>query len=165
MYLDGLGHYDWNGFRFSLKERLQYTYRSGSFNPYQNTRNALALKTRLGIEYKDWTYFEPGFFFEIRTALNEPWGSVSGNIKTRDDGQTYYDYTPEGYSHVYNNRYRLNFRTDIKLSQQHVIRPYALVDFCTPYVIDTNSEGTRLFEAAYKSYTLVTVGLAYTFKF
>jgi hypothetical protein len=132
---------------------------------YQNTPNALALKTRLGVEYKKWTYFEPGVFFEMRTALNGPWGSTSGSIKTKSDGTTYYDYTPGGYTHAYNDRYRLIFRTDIKFNKHHVLRPYALVDFCSPYEIDTNAEGTRLFSAAYNNYLCVSIGLGYTFKF
>ena len=35
----------------------------------------------------------------------------------------------------------------------------------SPYVIDTNSEGTRLFSAAYKDQVNVILGLNYTFKF
>lgn len=164
-YFDAGAHYDVGGFSFSLKERLQLTHRTGSFNVYQNTPNALALKTRLGVEYKKWTYFEPGLFFEMRTALNGPWGSTSGTIKTKSDGTTYYDYTPGGYTHAYNDRYRLIFRTDIKFNKHHVLRPYALVDFCSPYEIDTNAEGTRLFSAAYNNYLCVSIGLGYTFKF
>ncbi|MBO4625495.1 MAG: DUF2490 domain-containing protein [Bacteroidales bacterium] len=164
-FLDVSGHYTWNNFSFSLKERVQYTHRTGTFNVYQNTPDAFAIKSRIGVEYKGWTYFEPGVFFEVRTQLNGPWGETSGSIKAKDDGTTYYAYTPTGYSHVYNDRYRLIFRTDILLSDHHVLKPYALIDFYSPYVIDTNREGTRLFGASYQDQMNVTVGISYTFKF
>jgi len=165
VFTDVTGHYTWNDFSFSLRERVQYTHRTGTFNVYQNTPDAFALKSRLGVEYKGWDYFEPGVFFEIRTQLNAPWGETVGSLQTKDDGTTYYNYKPTGYRHVYNDRYRLIFRTDIKLSEHHVLKPYALVDFYSPYVIDTNAEGTRLFSAAYVNRVNVSVGVHYTFKF
>lgn len=164
-YFDAGAHFTANYFSFSVRERLQLTHRTGSVNVYQTNPNALVLKTRFGVEYKGWTYFEPGVFFEMRTALNEPMGEISGEMKTKADGTTYYDYTPGGYTHVYNNRYRFIFRTDIKLSKHHVLRPYAFFDICKPYVIDTNAEGTRLFSAAYQKRFDVIIGINYTFKF
>ena len=177
LYLDATGHVTWNNFSFSLKERAQFTHRTGTFNVYQNTPNAFAIKSRIGVEYKGWAYFEPGIFLEIRTQLNAPWGDVlddNGQLiyqdyekyrKIKDDGTTYYNYKPTGYSHVYNDRYRVIFRTDIKLSDHHVLQPYALVDFYSPYEIDTNAEGTRLFTASYVDQRNVNVGISYTFKF
>ena len=129
------------------------------------TNNLVALKTRLGVSYKGWTYFEPGVFFEVRTQLNAPWGSTSGSLQTKSDGTTYYAYTHAGYTHTYNDRYRGIIRTDIKLGKHHVLRPYVLLDYISEYEIDTNSEGTRLFSAAYNNYFKVTPGIGYTFKF
>ena len=165
-FFDIGAHYTVNNFTFSLRERLQYTHRTGTFNVYQTNPNALVLKSRVGVEYKGWTYFEPGMFFELRTALNEPWGETSGELKTKDDGTTYYDYTPLGYNHpIYNNRYRFIFRTDIKLSRHHILKPYALLDICNPHVIDTNAKGTRLFYDGYVKSLDVIIGIKYTFKF
>jgi hypothetical protein len=165
VFVDAGGHYTVNHFSFSIRERVQYTHRSGTFNVYQNTPDAFALKSRLGVEYQGWAYFEPGVFLEMRTQLNAPWGQTSGSMQTKDDGTTYYAYTPTGYSHVYNDRYRLIFRTNIKVTPNHILRPYAFVDFYTPYEIDTNAEGTRLFKASYVNYLNVNVGISYTFKF
>ena len=165
VFFDAGAHYTVNGFSFSIKERLQMTHRTGSYNVYQTTPYALGLKSRIGVEYKNWTYFEPGVFLELRTAFNDPWGEVSGSLQYKDDGTTFYSYTPMGYTHVYNNRLRTIFRTDIKLSSHHVLKPYALVDYVMDYDIDTNSEGTRLFKAEYNDHFKVTVGLSYTFKF
>ena len=164
-YVDGKLHYNLNGFDFSLKERVQFTHRTGSFNVYQNTPNLVGLKTRLGVEYKGWKRVQPGLFFEMRTQLNAPWGSTSGSVQTKKDGTTYYAYTPAGYTHAYNDRYRGILRADIKLNKHHVLRPYVLLDYVSEYVLDTNAEGTRLFSAAYNNYFKTSICLAYTFKF
>ncbi len=164
-FLEAAAHVTVNYFSFSIKETFRFTHRSGSFNPYQNTRNAMALKSRIGLEYKGWSYFEPGVFVEMRTQLNAPWGEISGTLQTKDDGITYYNYTPKGYTHVYNDRFRIIFRTDIRLNRHNYLKPYAFIDFYSPYEIDTNAEGTRLFRATYANYLDVIIGISYTFKF
>ena len=165
VFMDLGAHYAVGGFSFSVKERIQYTHRTGTFNVYQNTPDAFALKSRVGIEYKGWRIVEPGLFFEMRTQLNAPWGQTSGSIQVKDDGTTYYSYTPAGYTHVYNDRYRFILRTDLKLNRHHVLQPYALIDFCSPYVLDTNAEGTRLFSADYVDRINLSLGIKYTVKF
>ena len=165
-FADIRGSVDLGYFQFSLKERLQLTHNGDAdMNVYQNPRNALALKSRLGVKYKGWRAVQPYAQFEVRTALNDPWGYTSGSQQTKKDGTTYFAYTPTGYTHVYNNRYRGIFRTDIKLSKQHILRPYAYIDYLTDYVIDTNSEGSRLFSAEYDDHFRISVGISYTFKF
>ena len=164
-FLDVSGHVNLGHFAFSIRERGQYTHRTGTFNVYQSTPDAFALKSRFGIEYQGWLHVQPGLFMELRTQLNAPWGETSGNIQVKDDGTTYYVYKPTGYTHVYNDRYRFILRTDIKLGKHNVLRPYVYLDFCSPYVIDTNAEGTRLFSAAYVDQIYLTGGLSYTFKF
>lgn len=165
VFAEGTLHFSVNYFSFSLKERFQYTHRTGTFNPYQSTPNALALKSRIGVEYKGWRIMEPGLFLEVRTALNDPWGTISGSLQTNNAGKSYYDYTHTGYTHLYNDRYRFILRTDLKLAPQHILRPYANIDICSPYEIDTNSEGTRLFSAQYNNYVNLIIGIGYTFKF
>lgn len=166
VYADITGIYKLGKFQFSLRERLQFTHNSdGSMNVYQNNPNALALKSRLGVKYKGWTTFQPSLSFEVRTALNDPWGTMSGSAQTNKSGKTYYAYTPAGYTHVYNNRYRVNLGADINITKQHTIKPYVLLDVCGDYEIDTNSGGTRLFSAGYNDKFMATVGIGYTFSF
>ena len=87
--------------QLSLRERLQLTHREGTYNTFQNTPNALALKSRFTVKYKGWRGVEPSVAFELRTALNDPWGSVSGDVQYKKDGTAYLAYTPAGYTHVY----------------------------------------------------------------
>jgi len=166
VFADATGYLTFGSFQFSLRERLQFTHNAyEDLNVYQTTRNALALKSRVGVKYKGWKMFQPSASLEIRTALNDPWGTMSGSQQTNNSGKTYYAYTHTGYTHIYNNRYRVNIGADIKLTKQHVLEPYILLDSCSDYEIDTNSSGTRLFSAAYNDYFVVSIGLGYTFNF
>lgn len=165
-YADVRGSVDLGNFQFSLKERLQLTHNSDAdMNIYQNPRNALALKSRLGVKYKGWSAVQPYARFEVRTALNAPWGYTSGSQQTKKDGTTYFAYTPTGYTHVYNNRYRGELGLDWKITKQHVITPYVLLDYNSSYELDTNKTGTRLFSAGYDNSFRVSLGLGYVFNF
>ena len=148
-----------------MKERLQLTHRTGDFNVYQTTPNALALKSRIGVKYKGWRAVKPSAYFEVRTALNDPWGTTSGSVQYKKDGTSYYNYTPAGYTHVYNNRYRGSIGLDWDITKQHTLSPYVLLDYVSEYEIDANSAGTRLFSAANNNYFRVSLGIGYTFSF
>lgn len=157
LYVNATGTMRYGDFQFSLKEKLQFTHRTDdSLNVYQNVRNALALKSRVGVKYRGLKDYgvEPFAYFEIRTALNEPWGTTSGSLQTTANSKKdYYSYTHTGYTHVYNNRYRVNLGADWTPVKKHSITANILLDWCSDYEIDTNSpskwaeKGVRLFTA------------------
>lgn len=166
LYGDVSGSLRWGDVQFTLKERLQLTHNTDAgMNVYQNPRNALALKSRLGLKYKRWKQVEPSLSFEIRTALNGPWGTTSGTLQTTESGKTYYAYTPAGYTHVYNNRYRGDLSVEFKPNKHHSISPYLLLDYCSDYELDTNGAGNRFYSAAYVDAFVITAGLSYVFCF
>lgn len=153
-------------FQLSLRERVQVDHNGDSkMNVYQDPKNKVALRSRLGVKYKGWALAEPYARFEIRTQLNGAWGTTSGDQQTKSDGTTYYNYTHTGYSHVYNDRYRGEIGADFNLGKHHVLTPYLLLDYLSEYEIDTNKEGTRLFSAAYSNLFRVSLGIGYLFKF
>lgn len=164
-FLEATGYLPVGDFQFSLKEKLQLTHRTGDFNVYQNTPNLVASKTRLGVKYKGWKKFVPGVSAELRVALNNPTIGTLGATGTTKSGKTYYEYTPAGYDTADLDRLRLNLSGEIKFNKHHSLTPYVLVDFCSDYEIDTNSEGTRLFSAQYNKYTALSAGLSYVFSF
>ena len=173
LYGDITGFYRLGDFQLFLKERLQFTHRTGDYNAYQINPNALALKSRLGFKYKGIKDFEPGLSFEVRTALNDPWGTIdeTKGLQTKKSGDragdTYYYYTPAGYTHVYNNRYRINLGADWTLARHHTFSPYILADYCSDYEIDTNGGGTKLYNetTGYVDVFRITIGLGYKFSF
>ena len=165
-FADVTGSLSSGDFQFSLKERLQLTHRTGTFNVYQNTPNALALKSKFTVKYKGWMWGNPYASFEIRTALNDPWGTAADTPLWNKSGtKLYYEYTPSGYTHVYNNRYRGELGVELDFSKKHSLKPFLLMDYVSDYKIDTNSEGTHLFSAAYVNSLRFSLGVSYVFSF
>ena len=165
-FADVTGIVRWGDVQFSLRERVQMDHNADSdMNIYQDPRNKVALRSRLGVKYKGWKVVEPYANFEIRTQLNGAWGSTYGSQNTKKDGTTYYDYTPAGYTHVYNDRYRGELGVELNLGKRHTLNPYLLLDYLSEYEIDTNKKGTRLFSAAYSNLFRVSLGVGYTFNF
>ncbi|MBR4735279.1 MAG: DUF2490 domain-containing protein [Bacteroidales bacterium] len=162
-------------FNLSLRERFQFTHNADNdLNVYQSTRNALALKSRIGVKYKGWRYVEPSLSFEARAALNDPWGYTSGSAQTTSDTKReFYTYTHTGYTHAYFDRLRLNLGVDITPSKYHTFGPYILLDYNMDYNIDTNgpdkwaTKGVRIFtdNTGWVYSTGLIFGLKYTCSF
>ena len=175
VYGDVTGYLKLGWFQLYLRERLQLTHNADNgLNPYQSARNALALRSKLGVKYKGLNWVEPELSFELRTALNEPWGTVSGSEQTtKNTGKKYYAYTHTGYTNVYNSRYRVNLGADFKLGKHNTISPYVLFDYLVNYKIDTNNpsnwatKGVRLYSetTGWQRATMLTFGLSYRFSF
>lgn len=152
--------------QFSLRERMQLDHNADTgMNIYQDPRNKVALRSRLGVKYKGWRMVEPYANFELRTQLNGAWGSYSGSQQTKKDGTTYYKYTPAGYTHVYNDRYRGEIGVDLNFGKHHTLNPYLLLDYLSEYEIDTNKKGTKFYSAGYTNLFRVSLGIGYTFNF
>ncbi len=174
LFLDATGSLRAGDFQFSLKERIQLTHRNDdTLNVYQNTRNALALKSKLTVKYKGFMDFEPYLFFEARTALNDPWGQISGSVQYNSDNEAYYSYAHTGYTHIYFNRWRLGLGTVWSPSKHHELSLGLLADYCSDYEIDTNGpskwaeKGVRIYSATtgwVDTFRLsLTVGYQYKF--
>lgn len=146
---------DW---RFSLKERLQLTHRSGS-NIYQTTPNALASKTRLKVSYKGFGSISPYACAEFRVALNDPACSATW------DGSAYSNYSFLGYNDVYLNRVRGSLGAEWKLDKRNSLDFFLLGDWCHDKVIDTNKEGTKLKSLTFERRWLTSLGIGYIFSF
>ena len=158
-------------FQFYLKERLQLTHRTDdSLNVYQTTRNALALKSRLGVKYKGLSGLEPFAYVEARTALNEPWGSIPEDDNTvhySSAGKAYYTYDFSGYTNVYLNRLRLGLGTDWSPAKGHNFTFGVLADYCSDYEIDTNKDGSKIFRdtTGWENTFRLSLSIGYTYKF
>ena len=177
LFADVTGYLRTGDFQFSLRERLQFTHRCGDFNTFQTTPNALALKSKLAVKYKGWMYVEPYAAFEVRTALNDPWVTLQYNsdgtpVEVYDTDKNpssksyhYYVIDNTAYSHLYNNRYRMQLGADIQFSKQHTLTPYLLMDYCSDYGIDTDGSGAHLYSAAYSDTFKISLGISYVFSF
>ena len=174
--LDATGQVRWGDWRFSLKERLQATYRVGDMNTYQEPRMALTLKSRLMVKYKGFGKAEPFAYVELRNLLNAYTISAYSVSDGTTNGTTYYvdaDCTEVGdpgwfiasSNGAYINRFRGALGMDYRWDKRNSITAELLLDRVSDKVIDANAEGTKL-----KSYTLRTgfvgqlcVGYTYSF--
>ena len=149
---------DW---RFSLRETVQLTHKTGDFNTFQQTPDPLTLKSRFKIQYKGFDAVEPYMFFELKTLFNDPACSATYNTAT----QTYSDYKFTGYTDTYTNRYRGGIGFDWKLDKHNALEFYGLLDYCYDKDVDTNAEGTKLKSLTYDQAFNTTIGVGYKFSF
>ena len=149
---------DW---RLSLRESLQLTHKTEDLNVYQETRNSLALKSRVKVQYQGFADVEPYALFELKTVLNDPtcratWSSAAN---------AYTNYSFTGYKDAYITRYRGGLGLEWKLSRQHALNFYGLFDYLYEKAIDTNRAGTKLKSLTYYPTFNTTLGVGYTFSF
>lgn len=138
---------DW---RLSLREMLQLTHKTEDLNVWQETRNGLALKSRLKIQYKGFANVEPYGLLELKNVLNDP---------------LYKNGSFSGYTDAYITRYRGGLGLEWKFGPQHALNFYGLADYYYEKNIDTNKEGTKLKSLTYDRKFNTTVGIGYTFSF
>ena len=160
-YLDGTVSLRAGHWRFSLKERLQFTHRNVN-NLYQNNPNSLSLKSRLKVSYKGISAFlTPYAYVEARNVFNDPSCKATWSEVT----QSYSNYSFLGYGDAYFNRVRGALGLEWKLSKHHALDFYFMGDYCYDKEVDVNKEGTNLHSLYYTQGFLGHVGIGYQFSF
>lgn len=161
MNMDLTGSLKTGFWRFSLRERVQVTNKTGSLNPYQTVRNQVALRSRLKASYRGFSAIEPYAFVEVRNVLNDPRCSATYSLST----ETYSDYQFLGYDDVYLNRVRSALGLEWSLSLQHTLDFFLFGDWCKEKEVDTNKEGTKLKSLTWEKGFNTTIGVTYKFSF
>jgi len=166
--VDASANYKVGAWTFSLKERVQLTYRTGDMNEYQNPRAAFSLKSRLKAQYRVSASLTPYAYIELRNTLNAPviaaYRDEDGTYVTEDGYETgNAGWFISGWNGVYVNRLRGSVGVNYKFDKHNTLNLYILADRVMDKVVDANAEGTKL-----KSYTRETgfigqVGVAYTY--
>lgn len=157
LYFDVTSSHRFGDWQLSIKERIQVTHRTGTFNPYQNPRNAVALKSRLKLAYKGFRRWEPYASIEVRNTLNAPVINAIYNEAT--DSWGYYDddvFTTKGapgwflngFKGVYVNRLRGTLGVDYRINRHNTVELYLMGDRTIDKVVDASGKGKKL-----KSYT------------
>lgn len=160
VYLDGSVNFRAGDWRFSLKERLQYTHRDVN-NTYQSNPNSIALKSRFKIAYKGFNSVTPYAYVELRNVFNDP--SVKATWSTTS--LAYADYSFGGYNDAYINRIRGSLGAEWKMTKHHSLDFFLLTDYYYDKNIDTNSSGTKLKSLTYDQGINVSLGVGYKFSF
>lgn len=149
---------DW---RFSVKESLLLTHRAYDFNRFQQTPNALELKSRAKLSYRGSKNIEPYAYVELRNIFNGP--SCSATYYSA--AGTYGNYEFLGYKDVYVNRLRGAVGVEWKLNGQHSLDFYSMFDHCRDRMTDTNRSGTKLKSIAWESANRASLCIGYKFSF
>lgn len=122
--------------KFSLRERVQATYKMEQSNPYQQAPVTWVLRNRLKVAYKSQRFpLEPYVYIEPRLLLN---GASWGKIATSTD---YGHATFGGYKDVYFNRYRVAIGSDWQVSDKHSLDIYLLYDYLNDKSINAYKAG------------------------
>ena len=155
---DVTGSYQVGDWQFSLRERVQMTHRTDSYNEWQTPGNAWMLKSRLKVTYKAFRRWEPYGTFEVRNMLNAPvvkatynettgiWVSSETGLAANEAG-----WFLDGFNSVYINRLRGTLGVSYRINRGSVIDVCLMGDFMTEKKVDANAKGTKL-----KAYTRET---------
>ena len=151
--------------RFSLRERLQGTYKVGEINNFQQPQTAWVLRSRLKASYKFRPVpLQPYVYLEPRIIFNgAKWSSGAY-------GPGYEESEFIGHNDVYMNRLRGALGIEWKLSSSHTIDFYGLYDRLWDKEIDARKEGSTKgvgLKAPIKQVTgnRISIGVGYKFEF
>jgi len=137
-FLELTGMYEVDGWKFSLRERFQTTFRTDEYNIYQSPKAESALRSRLKVSYEfESVPLEPYVAFEPRVTFSGV--NVESVAKTADEAKNP-DYKVV-FNNVYVNRYRTQAGLEYKVAKHHSLDFYFLGDFWNDTVVDTNKEG------------------------
>lgn len=155
------GTLDCGDWRFSLRERLQFTHKAYEINPYQEVRNSIELKSRIMAKYRGFKSVEPYAYVEVRNTFNAPRCSATYNSA---DG-SWADYEFLGYSHAYVNRVRGALGLEWSLSKRHSLDFRFMYDYLNDQKIDTNKSGTKLKSLSWQDGSNAILCFGYKFSF
>lgn len=155
------GTLDCGDWRFSLRERLQFTHKAYGINPCQEVRNSLDLKSRLSVKYRGFKSIEPYSFTEIRNTFNAP--RCSATYNSADDSWSDYEFL--GYSHSYINRVRGALGLEWNVTKRHGLDFRVMCDYLHDQKIDTDKSGAKLKSFSWRNGSNAILCVGYKFSF
>ena len=139
-------------FEFSLRERMQTTFRTDSVNRYEKMNPEIMLRSKFNVSYSirhsRWT---PYLMFELHNTLNAP--KVVSNFKTEP-------LTCDNYV----ARYRAGVGAKFKVSKKHRLDFYYYFDYNRSYDIDYKGNKGSLKGYYQDSEYRHIFGISYKFK-
>ena len=159
-YVEGTASLKYGPWRFSLKERLQLTYRDYN-NTYEHNPYLLALKSRIKVSYKGLQDLTPYGAVEVRNVFNDPTCSATYNTGTGK----YSNYKFTGYNDAYLNRVRVTVGTEWEIDKQNALDFFILGEYCYEKVLDVEKDGPTLRSLTYDQNLNMALCVGYVFSF
>ena len=139
-------------FEFSLRERVQTTFRTDSVNRYEKMNPEIMLRSKLTVSYSiRHTRWTPYLMFELNNTLNAP--KVVSNFKTE----------PYSFDN-YISRYRVGVGAKFKVSKKHRLDFYYYLDYNRSYDIGYKANKGSLKEYYQENEYRHIFGISYKFK-
>lgn len=151
--------------RFSIRERIQGTYRMCELNNYQQPQMSWVLRSRLKVAYKFRSVpLEPYAYLEPRLCLN----GAKWSVESLGDDYKEADFL--GHKDVYFNRYRGAIGLEWQLTKRNFLDFYLLYDHLYDKNIDAKKEGSKkgiMLKTPITDYSTnrVSLGVSYKFSF
>jgi hypothetical protein len=139
-------------FEFSLRERVQTTFRTDSVNRYEKPNPEAILRSRFVASYKiPFSRWSPYLLFELHNTLNAP--GVVANYKS----DAYY-------VDNYITRYRAGIGAKLRITRNHRLDIYYYFDYDRGYDIDYKSNKGDLKGYVQENEMRHIIGISYKFK-
>lgn len=150
------------GWKFSLRERFQATYRTREVSVWEKPQTALALKSRFKASYMfKRSGLEPYASIEHRLMLN---GAKWDELSTDEANFRKSEYI--GLKDVYTNRLRSQFGLKWEISKKNAVEIYGLYDNITSKNIDSKKSKPQLkLPVTTEHSNFAAIGIGYTFSF
>jgi len=160
-YLDVTGSVKSGDWKFSLKEKLQFTNKDYSVNQYEQVQNDLALKNVFTVTYSGFDKLEPYASIEAKVALNGPDWTYEYDETTG----TYINPQFNGYKAVYLSRVRPIVGVEWMITKNHGLDFRLLCDFFHNQKIKASTDGKELSSVSWKNSIKLSTSIGYTFYF
>lgn len=124
------GEIEFGDFEFSIRERVQSTFRTGSVKLYEKANPEAILRSRLMTTYKiPHSRWSPYLLFELYNTLNTPIPMADLN-----------DYNGETFKYI--TRYRGGLGAKYRIDRNNRLDFFYYIDFDRSYDIDYRKDGT-----------------------
>ena len=147
-----------NQWKFSLRERVQATYRTTTVNLFEQPQTTWVLRSRLKASYKPRQHpIEPYLYIEPRLLMNGALWNTQNNLETA---------TFIGHKDAYLNRYRFSLGTEWQVSDHNALDFYIIYDLLQDKEITAaNNHNTAQLTTPISMQTnhYLAVCIAYTF--
>ena len=150
--------------KFSLRERVQATYRTKRPNIYQQSQTTWVLRNRLKVAYGPKKLpIEPYLYIEPRLLLNGASWASQGAMPSEFSTATF-----TGYKDLYFNRYRVSIGTEWQVTERNSMDFYLIYDYLrdaeiSAYEPGHSQEGILKSPVTMANSHYVALGIAYQF--
>lgn len=151
IFAEATGSYSLGNWKFSLREKLQFTHMTEALDRFEKPKNEVVLKSRFKVAYGGAGIVEPYAAVELRNTFNE--------VKYGDNGEFL------GYGDVYVNRVRYIAGLELEMNDNNSIDLYLHLNDSREKSFEAGGNGRGDFTTIWEKKFYTTLGVAYKYSF